>query len=42
MVFQLAEGDMRSVDFIVNNLTMEELFFWLGIKKTIIESQKDD
>jgi len=42
MVFQMAEGNMQTIDWIYNNLAMEELFFWLGIKKTVIEAMKED
>lgn len=42
MVYQLAEGNMQVVDFIMNTMTMEEVFKWLGIKKTVIESMRED
>ena len=42
MIYQLAEGNMQTIDWIYNNMTMADVMKWLGIKKTIIDSMKED
>jgi hypothetical protein len=42
MIYDLAGGDFRQVDYIERNMTPVELIKWVGINHYLAEKQKED